>query len=242
MIDAARSLAEQGRELDALGPVETLDVDTVVERYGPLCKRIVMDTMRQLNVQREHFDEMLADAHLGLIDAHRRYTAKQGSVFSTYAYYRIRGTVVDGLRSAGVLQRRYRLKTAMAEAAARCGETQAEEPNVRTTGQTKIENIDRTISQLGTCWLIIQEMQSAADNKQRQHHPLKRLVDGQTSKMLRRCVDALPDLEREVLVGLYYENQTLQEIGDAHGYSRSWTSRIHTRALRKVQRMFESLS
>jgi RNA polymerase sigma factor for flagellar operon FliA len=78
-----------------------------VEDHLPLVGAIARALSRGLPSTVE-FDELINDGVLGLIDAARRYDPTRGAAFSTYAGYRIRGAILDGLRARDPLPRRVR--------------------------------------------------------------------------------------------------------------------------------------
>ncbi len=80
-------------------PSGLTDLDGRIAQYAPLVKRIAHHMMARLpaNVQVE---DLVQTGMLGLLDAIQRYDATQGAQFETYASQRIRGAMLDGLRSS----------------------------------------------------------------------------------------------------------------------------------------------
>lgn len=56
---------------------------------------------------------------------------------------------------------------------------------------------------------------------------------------IRAAIDMLPEDEATIVLGHYYEDETIQDVGARIGKSKSWTSRLHDRALARLKRMPE---
>ena len=80
------------------------DRDELVERYRPLVNSIVGRILRSLPVQVE-FQEAVSYGIVGLLEAADRFDPRRKVSFVTFSYYRIRGSVFDGLREMGILTR-----------------------------------------------------------------------------------------------------------------------------------------
>ncbi|MBI4211445.1 MAG: sigma-70 family RNA polymerase sigma factor, partial [Deltaproteobacteria bacterium] len=53
----------------------------------------------------------------------------------------------------------------------------------------------------------------------------------QVRRHMRDAIGALPEKEKQLVIMYYFQNKTLEEIGERMGLSKSWTSRLHARAL-----------
>jgi len=80
---------------------------TLIESYAPLA-RYVVDRMNLRPGAALEYDDLLSQAVVGLIDAVDRFDPTRGIKFETYAYYRIRGAVMDMLRELDWLPRSIR--------------------------------------------------------------------------------------------------------------------------------------
>ena len=58
----------------------------------------------------------------------------------------------------------------------------------------------------------------------------------ETQVEVRRAVQRLPDKERQLMEGYYFKNLSLEQAGKTLGLSKSWSSRLHTRAVRLLSR------
>jgi RNA polymerase sigma factor for flagellar operon FliA len=231
-IDAARDTMAQARAIDDNGPLDGLDEADIVERYRGLCVKIVEQLRVLFALDRRHNDDMIADANLGLLEAWQRFEPVQGSAFSTFAYYRVKGAVIDGLRIRGTIPRRKRPRVILASAATDCGQSA---PTARPTQQSRLQNLDNTIRTMSGAALLIYTREAEAEDTQRRRNPSAALLGAEVRQHLHDNLAALPDLDRRVLEGLYFKGESLRVLAEREGRSRSWLCRIHTRALRQLQ-------
>ena len=63
----------------------------------------------------------------------------------------------------------------------------------------------------------------------------------QSRQLVKEAVEKLPEQERKLLQLYYYKEHSLEEVGKALGLSKSWTSRLHARAIDKLSRLLKDL-
>src|SRR5438105_1748860 len=76
------------------------DRDGLVEKHLPLVQSVARKLKAQISARVE-FDDLIGYGSKGLIEAAERFDPKHGVAFTTFAYYRIRGAMLDGLRTMG---------------------------------------------------------------------------------------------------------------------------------------------
>ena len=239
----ARQLLQEAKELDAQVDVRRLDAGQIVERYQGLCDTLVRNTMRQLSLSRRHQDDMLGDAHTGLLEALDRYDPQQGAAFSTFAYYRIRGQILDGLRQRGVIRRTRSAHAALSQAATRLAQAEpAPETSAASSPRSdrRLQHVDRTIRQMSAAWMVIQTLTAESEQREARRRPDKRLLDAQQRQQLHQQLSVMPDTERQLLEMVYFEGLQLQEASARLGFSKSWGTRTHARALLRLQKLMSS--
>ena len=79
------------------------DKKTILEKYGPYVRSVAATVRKQFNAQLE-LEELVAYGQIGLLEAAERFDPKVGANFLTFAHYRIKGSIFDGLRKMGVLR------------------------------------------------------------------------------------------------------------------------------------------
>src|SRR5918996_868680 len=88
-----------------MNKVEGLSKEELIEQYTPLVRSIAYQIKQRLRVPLE-MDELVQEGRIGLMEAADRFDSKLGVSFKTFAYYRIKGAMYDGLRKMDVITRR----------------------------------------------------------------------------------------------------------------------------------------
>lgn len=238
-LEAARATSAAGKALETPQTLRKPTREEVLRQYHGFCLQIVNDLMRQFGLRHDLRDDMMAEAQIGLMDAMDRFEGQHGATFSTYAYYRVRGAVVDGLRQAGVLRRKTRLQAALMIAQAALEE---DDPTKTVQGaEEATKYVEQRVAQLGAVWLVAQSNEDEQGQTEEQDGAEAQVLDRELRGTVRKCLSMLPDAEREVLQAIYFEGKVLQEIVQGRDVSRSWACRLHARALQRFQKLWEEL-
>lgn len=241
-LESAREIAATGAELDAMGSLSFLEESEIIQRYIPLCKSVTKQLATQFGVRPRHREDMLADAQLGLAEAWKRFTPGQGAKFSTFAYYRIKGAVIDGLRRNGVLKRRSQNRAALASAAQKLGEDRAETPKP-TTQSERVQTVGEQVGALGTAWTLLR-MNTAVEAEDRQStlahsSPDEQLIQRQLFEVLQKHIGHLEEREEHIIRSIYFQQKTLRQLSEEMGLSRPWLCRLHAKALKDLLEMIQ---
>jgi RNA polymerase sigma factor for flagellar operon FliA len=217
----------------------TTERDKLIAEHLTLVQAIAGKLKRTLGKSIE-FDDLVGYGHKGLIEAADRFDPKQGVTFTTFAYYRIRGAMLDGMRTMGWYSRadyaRYRAEEraheymqniSEREGAAR--EAGAGEEDSGDKGK-QLEAIAQILSNVATVHITsIEAASKVAD--ERLPAPDAELETGQMGERVRQAVKALPEKERRLMELYYFEDKNLEEAGAVLGLSKSWACRLHARAV-----------
>jgi RNA polymerase sigma factor for flagellar operon FliA len=208
----------------------------LVEEHLGYVRFVAVRTMRTLH-GRLDLDELVALGNVGLVEAASRFDPNRGVAFTTFATYRIRGAILDGLqqqRGRGPRNRRF-LVGANAYLQQRC----QDEPAEAGCTEQRVRELEQTLGDLAWIFLRVEVDElpdaSAVDG-------LEALVRKEAREALRRALERLPAPELRVLDLCYGHDLTFQAAGDAMGLSRSWACRLHTRALRRLERQLGHLA
>ena len=185
----------------------------------------------------------------GLIDAVEKFSPRMGARFETYALVRIRGTIIDKVRSQDFLPRSIRrkikdVKEAQDELKRKFGRnaTDTEIANYLGIEKERVEQIladDTTITSIydkkGASDGDIEIIDTIEDS----HHadPHTNLEEKDVKKELEDALKRLPERERTIMVLYYHENMTLKEIGEAIDISESRVSQLHAQAIMKLKNL-----
>ena len=192
-------------------------------------------------------DDIIQAGMMGLLDAATRYDEIHGAQFETYATTRIRGAMLDELRSNDWLPRNLRRDMRRIESAV----SQLQQKLGRAPNETEIAG------QLGISLVeyqqLLQETRGAQlvyyDDFQDDDHdnfferfelgsggdPLELLQDERFRSELVQAIEGLPERERMMMGMIYEQDMNLREIGEVMGVSESRISQLHSQAVARLR-------
>ena len=213
--------------------------DAFVEEYRPLVTSIARK-MRVRFELRAEMDDLMAYGYQGLLEAKQRYDPTRGVQFNTFAYYRIRGAIIDGVRESGHMSRSAYTQLKAARAALYLGEAagEARAADASTRGDVaKTQAALRdTVTKLSTAWTLAAIGQS--EEEQQGGSPEVALLSAEMKSRIRDLVPTLPDRERRLIEGFYFEGRRFDHVAEEIGISKSWASRLHHKALARLREGF----
>jgi RNA polymerase sigma factor FliA len=223
----------------------TKERQRLVDANVPFVRSIAAKLKEHLPREIE-FDDLVAYGMQGLLEAAERYDGRHGTVFTTFAYYRVRGAMFDGLRGMGWVPRGEWARQRFEERAAAYLQNLADrdagadalgEP----TGAVNIEEEVRYIAEAlgGVAAIFLASADAFEGTTPTTTHPTQDLEKRERGRSIRSAMDTLPDKERRLLELYYYEDQSLAEAGEALGLSKSWSSRVHARAIKLLKEALE---
>lgn len=190
--------------------------------------------------------DLVAYGTKGLLEAAERFDAKQGVAFSTFAYYRIRGAMFDGMRTMGWYSRsdcaRFRAEERAGEYLAAVAEREAalRASSPAETAGTAVDALAAIAELLGGIAAVhITSLESARDEPDGRRPPDQVLLDAEWGQRVRAALRALPAKERRLLELYYWSDRNLEEVGKKLGLSKSWASRLHARAVGRLREILE---
>ena len=221
------------------------DQNTLVERYAPLVQRIGLHSMARLpsSVQ---LDDLLQSGMIGLLEAARNYDGSKGASFETYAGIRIRGAMIDEIRSGDWVPRSVhrnsrRISDAIVTIEQRSGRD-ARDNDIATELGVSLDEYHSMLNDAACGRLVgIEDLGVSEDviHSVEEHESaniaFSSVVDDKFQAALAEGIRHLP--EREALVlSLYYEEElNLKEIGQILNVSESRVSQIHSQAMHRLR-------
>jgi RNA polymerase sigma factor for flagellar operon FliA len=211
----------------------------LVEQHLSLVQAIARKVKKTLGATID-FEDLVGYGSKGLVEAAERFDPRHGVAFTTFAYYRIRGAMYDGLRTMGWYSRadyaRYRAEEraneylqnhADREGAAHEAEGATKDP---AGAAAALASAAQILSGIAT--VHITSLEAAATVADESLPPADAQVD--TSRLgvrVREAITTLPDRERTLMELYYFAGKNLQEAGAEMGLSKSWACRLHARAV-----------
>lgn len=203
----------------------------LVVQYSPLVKFVAGRLGSGLPSSVDQND-LVSDGVIGLIGAIERFEPERGLQFQTFAVPRIRGAILDGLRSMDWVPRSVRAQVrevAHAQAAleARLGRSPEDEEVAQEVGMT-LRQLRDLYGKVTFTSLASYDEIGIADEVA--GGALDAAEDEDTRRLLRSAIDGLPERDQIILALYYFEGLTLAEIGTVLGVTESRVSQLHTRA------------
>ncbi|TYP59903.1 FliA/WhiG family RNA polymerase sigma factor [Thermosediminibacter litoriperuensis] len=211
--------------------------ERLIEEYIPLVKHIAARLAINLPPSVD-YDDLVSAGVIGLLQAIERYDVGKGVRFETFAYTRIRGSMLDELRRLNWIPQKTMEKARLLQDAY----SQLEQ---ELNGNVKDENICRklnitmaelhqTYKELAATNLVsLEEILSVAveDNGGPESHVEKEEI----KKILGEAIDKLPPKEKLVVALYYYEGLNLKEISVVLNLSPARISQLHTKAVLRLR-------
>jgi RNA polymerase sigma factor for flagellar operon FliA len=192
-------------------------------------------------------DDLRGFAQQGLLEAVDRYEPERGD-FRRFAHYRVRGAMLDGLRKMGDWSRRGYERVALLRAADSACEAGAHaDPEAPNSGEEAAERLRQHMAAVAAAVTLgvfadagYEGLEVVARDPSMTAEQL--LSERQLQARVREALAGLPEQEELVLRRHYVEGERLDAVAADLGLSKSWVSRIHTRALRRLGQRLRGLT
>jgi len=221
--------------------------ERLVVAYSPLVKYVAGRMSAGLPSHVEEAD-LISYGLLGLIGAIERYEPEREIKFETFAVSRIKGAIIDELRSLDWVPRSVRAKARDIEKAHSKLENNlqrapSEKEMAKELGMSEDDLRDGLLEIANSSILALDDLWTVADPAGGQISLLDTIRDpnavdpqaeidaAELKDRLAEAIESLPDRERLVIALYYYENLTLREIGEVLGVTESRVSQLHTKAV-----------
>jgi RNA polymerase sigma factor for flagellar operon FliA len=212
--------------------------EQAVREHLPLTRWIARQVCGQLCSSR-HFDDIAQTGVLGLIDAAERYNPSKGGSFKTYAEYRIRGAILDELRTQAWIPRATREKAKrIAGLVDRLTQEFSRPPTDTEVAYAMKMNLEEYFdfreSARQRTWIPLSHCENHANGSD--DDGAVRYERRELRERLRAAIGRLTPREQTVICLYYYEELNLKEIGEQLEVSESRISQLHSSALKKLNR------
>lgn len=235
----------RSRFKDLPPPSKDMSRDELTRAYAPYVRSIAGKIKKTLAKGIE-FDDLMAYGALGLYEAADRFDPKYGVNFMTFSYYRIRGAIYDGLRSMGWVSRteyqRYRYEAAATHYLQATQEEESQRGDAARSNTEEVGALADVVGGLATIFVTALDAMEGFQVKDDRGPGLEESVQlDEARALVADAVSRLPEQERTLLELYYYKEMSLEQVGGELGLSKSWTSRLHARAIEKLTRLLGDL-
>jgi RNA polymerase sigma factor for flagellar operon FliA len=223
--------------------------DEIILEYAPLVKYIAQKIASRLPSNIE-VDDLISCGVIGLMDAIEKFDPSRDNKFKTYAEFRIRGSILDELRSQDWVPRSVREKAKQVEKAYAKLEKDLGRPAtddemcehlqcsmdefhdlINKAKSVSLLNIDDTTNMSrGDKKLMVNLMENS-----RSANPFSAVNYKKSQERIKEGIKTLPEKQRLVLSLYYYEDLNLKEIGQVLDVTESRVSQLHTQAIIKLK-------
>ncbi len=247
-------LTEAVREPRGLPPHVDPREELVLE-HAPLIRYVVSRIAARLPAHAD-VDDLYSCGVIGLIDAVERFDPDKGCKFKTYAEFRIRGAILDELRSLDWMSRTARqngrrLEHAHTELEHRFGRTVTCGEVAEWLGM-EVDELHRVADQANGISIVhLDDVQQDGSSEQgcygdviedeRAANPFSSLTSLELQRIVAAGIGELPEKERLVISLYYYQDLSLKEIGGMLGITESRVCQIRSKAVKQLRKRLPSV-
>jgi len=230
--------------------------EEVIKRYSPMIKYVANRIAMRLPPHIE-VDDLISVGVLGLMDAISKYDSTRGAKFKTYAEFRVRGAILDELRSLDWVPRSIRQKASQVdkvvqELQAKLSRSPEDEEVAKEMGLS-LDQFHDTLNETKSMPVFSLEDLGLAKDSGEQQSLLDCLAgkadaDPQTQirlvelkEIIAKAIDSLPEKERLMVSLYYYEELTMKEIGAVLEITESRVSQIHSKAVYRLRTKLKAI-
>jgi RNA polymerase sigma factor for flagellar operon FliA len=244
---------ERSAEGEMLESTTATERDILLMEHLPTVRYLARRIHERLP-QHVELDDLVSAGVVGLIDAFSKFDHNKKVQFKSYAQFRIRGAILDSLRTLDWSPRELRRKGRAVEEAIRSvtqrvGRAPSEQ-EIATEMKLSLNDYQALLGDLKGLEIGSLHMERSEDSGDEElayipgspeEDPLFRCLKGEMKQRLTDAIDELPEKERMVLTLYYYEELTMKEIGLTLGVVESRVSQIHSSAVLRLRVSLASL-
>ncbi len=220
------------------------DRNAIITQYTPYVRSIAGKIKKTLAKEIE-FEDLVEYGMIGLLEAAERFDADMGANFMTFAYYRIRGAIYDGLRGMGWMSRSEYARVRFEERANNylsqvAEEAQASPDQAAKPEAEKAQQFAAVLQNMAAIYITTLDGTEGLQVKDENAIQADDTLGNEQARLLvGKAISKLNEQERTLLDLYYYRELSLQEVGEKLGLSKSWTSRLHARVIEKLHRLLK---
>jgi len=226
--------------------ITTENREEVIKQYSPMIKYVANRIAMRLPPHIE-VDDLISVGVLGLIDAITKYDPTRGAKFKTYAEFRVRGAILDELRSMDWVPRSVRQKASNIDSVvqklqSKLGRPPEDEEVAGEMGISLDQFFDTLNETKSMPVLSLEGLGIAKETGEQQSlldclagksdtDPQIQIRLNELKEIIAQAIDTLPEQARLMISLYYYEELTMKEIGAVLDVTESRVSQIHSKAV-----------
>ena len=253
MVPGYGAVAKAGTGAMGLDAMSATEREQLLVEHLPTVRYLARRIHERLP-QHVELDDLISAGMVGLIDAFSKFDHGKKVQFKSYAQFRVRGAILDSLRTLDWSPRELRRKGRAVEEAIRAltqrlGKAPAEQEIAAEMGVSlaDYQTLLGDLKGLEIGSLHMERSEDSGDDELAyvpgapEDDPLFRCLKGEMKQRLADAIEELPEKERLVLTLYYYEELTMKEIGLTLGVVESRVSQIHSSAVVRLRSALASL-
>ncbi|MDJ0761600.1 MAG: FliA/WhiG family RNA polymerase sigma factor [Myxococcota bacterium] len=232
----------------SLEEITSKEREEITRSYLPMVKRIAASVSRKAPKSMST-EDLVGAGMLGLVDAASRYDPKRSEQFKAFAEARVRGAMIDEIRSHGPLSRDLRLKSneltqTIWKLEQKLKRRPAEE-EIATELGIGLDKYHELLVQLSHATVLSPTVIERAMINPRGYpervpgNPQDDFLFQELRERLARAVSRLSEREQRVLSFYYKEEMSLREIGESFGLTESRICQVRSEAVHRLRAMLE---
>ena len=176
-------------------------------------------------------DDLIGFGQVGLVEAVEDFRPETGVQFSTFAWYRIRGSILDGVARMSWFGNRGRSQVSFDAAANDILRSQ------ETDGSGIAAGFGTAVRAMGAAFLLSLQVETTSEPVGRSEQPEESLEQAELKSLISEAINRLPESEQDLVRGVYFEGLSIADAGRRLKVGRAWSSRVHARALEQLGRI-----
>jgi RNA polymerase sigma factor for flagellar operon FliA len=223
------------------GKASSAEVARLIESHVSYAHAIAAEVLRKVPPDLEKKD-IQGWAELGLVEASNSFDRTRGVQFKTFAYYRIKGAIYDGLRKMGwypkgmYQQMRFEMAANDYMKDVSCDGPRAGSPD------SQLQDLKDHTANVAACYMLSLDAMAQEPEDSGKISAEEQVMRNQQHRNLRLSLAQLPETNRRVLEHCYFEGLTLEETGRKLGLSKSWVCRLHAKSLEMLRKQLALIS
>lgn len=219
----------------------------LVREFDSLIRRTATRMAHELRL-RVSAEDLAQVGTIGLIEAYRRFDPASGTPFGAWAYFRIKGAMIDSLGSMTGCSRAQLRLIRRVKAVHEHQESLSDAFEGRDSADDDATYLEQAMGSVAVIGSLTELASSAddeagaADTEGRspyRNDPEQVLRRQELHRLLNEAIEELPHEEAVLMRAHYFGGERLADAGERLGYSRSWASRLHTRAVGRIRERIE---
>jgi len=232
------------------------DPPEVLERFHAhldLVDAVARQVVREMGHSVE-LDDLRSLGHQGLLEAARRYDESRGVAFRRFANYRVRGAMFDGIRNSAPLPRRAHARLRALEAALLVAENASEDASspgavaAAADPRSAERFLGEHLAEMATAMAVgLLASPAVGDDGEPSAvdpgpSPEQAVAEAEQRAIFLEALEDLPEDARALIERHYLRGERFDHVAASLNLSKSWASRLHTRAIGLLTRRLKALA